>query len=62
MLEFSYYVEIHECNALFMFQLTLYLGKRDFVDHIDSVDTVGEKLPTFIIETQTTGNIQQLKI
>lgn len=23
-------------------QLSLYLGKRDFVDHVDSVDTVGE--------------------
>lgn len=23
-------------------QLSLYLGKRDFVDHVDSVDTVDE--------------------
>jgi len=45
-----------------MFQLTLYLGKRDFVDHVDSVDAVGEKLLAFIFETQTTGNIQQLNM
>lgn len=25
-------------------QLTVYLGKRDFVDHIDLVDPVGESL------------------
>lgn len=30
-------------NALCLsFQLTVYLGKRDFVDHIDLVDPVGE--------------------
>ncbi len=70
-LEFSYYIicsiiysyyilTIHVCNALFVFQLTLYLGKRDYVDHVDSVDAVGEKLSAFIIETQKTGNIQHL--
>lgn len=28
-----------------MFQITVYLGKRDFVDHLDHVDPVGELTP-----------------
>ncbi len=69
-LEFSYYITciiysyyvltIHVCNALFVFQLTLYLGKRDYVDHVDSVEHVGKNLSAFIIETQKTDSIQQL--
>lgn len=28
-----------------LFQITVYLGKRDFVDHLDQVDSVGELTP-----------------
>lgn len=29
-------------TAAFLLQLTVYLGKRDFVDHVDRVEPVGE--------------------
>lgn len=31
--------------VLRLFQITVYLGKRDFVDHLDQVDPVGELSP-----------------
>lgn len=47
-------MEIHMCKAPFMChlspQLTLYLGKRDYVDHVDTVDAVGEQLSTFMTD------------
>lgn len=30
--------------CFFFPQLTLYLGKRDYVDHVESVDAVGKNL------------------
>ena len=32
-----------------MFQITVYLGKRDFVDHGDHIDPIGESSILYII-------------
>lgn len=36
-------------SFLFSLQLTVYLGKRDFVDHLDHVDPVGESLTSVLM-------------
>lgn len=33
----------------YLFKLTVYLGKRDFVDHVDIVEPVGMTFILFII-------------